>query len=95
MKSNENTLKEVIDALFKVYGLDVKLAESKIKNNWAEIVGPLIAKHTNNLYISKRKLYIKVDNSVVRSELMFMRTQLTEKINTYVNQTLIDEVLVY
>lgn len=93
-KTNEQTLKDALDALFKAYGLDVRMAEKKLLNSWPSICGPMIARYTKNIYISNKKLYLHIDNAVVREELIFSREKLREKLNNEAGSELIEEIII-
>lgn len=93
-KTNEQTLKDALEALFKAYGLDVRMAEKKLLNSWPAICGPMIARYTKNIYINNKKLYLHIDNAVVREELIFSRDKLREKLNNEAGSELIEEIII-
>jgi Dna[CI] antecedent, DciA len=93
-KTNEQTLKDVMQALFKAYGLDTRLAEKRIINAWPNICGPMIAKYTTNIYISHKKLFLHIDNAVVREEIIFARESLIKKLNAEAGLELLNEIIV-
>lgn len=92
-ESNEQSLKEVIDRLLKVYKLESKLGEHEVVDRWGEIVGPTIAKHTREIFIKNKTLHIRLDSSVVRSELHHGRSKLITLINEYTGKEVINEVI--
>jgi predicted nucleic acid-binding Zn ribbon protein len=89
----EITLKDAIDRLLNAYKLKPKLNEAKLTERWELIVGKMIEKHTRNLYIKNTKLYVKLDSSVVRQEMMYARTSIIEKVNSELGGKYIDEII--
>ena len=92
-ESNEQSLKEVIDRLLKVYKLENKLGEHEVIDRWNEIVGSTIAKHTREMYIRNKVLHIRLDSSVVRSELHHGKSKLVILINEFTGKEVITDVV--
>jgi predicted nucleic acid-binding Zn ribbon protein len=92
-KSNEHTLKQVIDELIKSYNLDDKLKETNLTDCWGKIVGKMIAKHTNNLFLHKKILYVKLDSAALRNELSFSKQKIIKLINKEVKEDIIEQIV--
>ena len=91
--SNEYTLKQAIEALIEQYKIQEKLSETVVLNDWEKIVGKMIARHTKNIYIKKRILYVELDNAALRNELSYAKTKLVLAINKSLNSEAIDEIV--
>lgn len=91
---DEQPLKDVIEKLIDAYKLRSKFDEKKIKTEWGEIAGKHIEKNTKELILKENKLYIKVESSVVRQELLFIRNRLIEVINRRFGKKMIEEIIV-
>jgi hypothetical protein len=63
-------------------------------DTWEILVGKAIKLHTTDIYIKEKTLYVKVDSSVVRQEINFMRRRLVEKINKSFNSEMIEQIIV-
>jgi predicted nucleic acid-binding Zn ribbon protein len=88
----DHTLKEVMEELLKAYKWEEKLDVVKLKKSWDSIVGKIIAKHTTHLDVRNRVLYVKLDSSVIRSELMLARSKIVEAINKEMGYKMVDEL---
>jgi predicted nucleic acid-binding Zn ribbon protein len=88
------TLGEAIDQFLKNHRFESKINEVKLYETWETLVGKAIKSHTKEIYIREKTLYVKVDSSVVRQEINFMKRRLAEKINKAFNSELIDQVVV-
>jgi len=93
-RSNTETLGEVIQRLLKAYGLEQKLNESKIYDAWPEVVGEAIAQRTKRLAIVNRVLFVYLNSSVVKAELLRIKESLPQVLNRKVGLDLIDEVVI-
>jgi predicted nucleic acid-binding Zn ribbon protein len=91
--NNDYSLKEVIEQLVKAYGIGQKLDEAALLNAWDSVVGKLFARHTLNLSIKNRVLYVKMDSSVIRNELMMARSKLVDLLNKEAGKTVIDDIV--
>jgi len=89
---NEQTLKEAISKLLDVYRLQNGLDETKLINKWDEVVGDLISKHTENLFIKNKKLYVKLDSPALKHELSFAREKLVQSLNKAIDKNVIEEI---
>jgi predicted nucleic acid-binding Zn ribbon protein len=88
----DHTLKEVMQELLKAYKWEEKLDVVKLKKSWDSIVGHIIAKHTTHLDVRNRVLYVKLDSSVIRSELMLARSKIVDAINKEMGYKMVDEL---
>ena len=92
-KSNELTMKAAIEQLLDTYKLSDQFLAEKIKSNWPELVGKVIANRTDEISIRQQKLYLKVSSASLRQELIMMKTNLIDNINEYAGKKLINEIV--
>ena len=90
---NESSLKDVLQQLFDAYGWTEKMDGVRIINSWEKVVGKIFAKHTTNLNVKNKKLYVKLDSSVLRSDLYMERSQIVKKLNDEIGKKVIDEII--
>jgi predicted nucleic acid-binding Zn ribbon protein len=92
-KSNENPVSEIIDLWLNQYGLQGRYKEFRLISAWADIMGPMIAKHTRDVRIVQGILYIDLDSAAIRSELSYGKSLLIEKLNREAGELLIRDVV--
>jgi predicted nucleic acid-binding Zn ribbon protein len=80
-RSKTITLAEALKDYLKVMNLDAKLNEVGVINSWDEIVGKAISTRTSKIYIKDHVLFVHLNSSVVRNELLMLRQPLKEKLN--------------
>jgi predicted nucleic acid-binding Zn ribbon protein len=94
-KPNEIYLGEAIKEMISYYNLNNRLGEANIIGAWEKVVGTMIARHTTNLYIKRRKLHVVLDSSVIRSELSYARSKLVDMLNQEAGEKVIDELVFF
>lgn len=91
-KSNEILLKDAIAAFLTEHNLESKLNETRIISSWEEVVGKLISRHTNQMYVKDRILFVKVDSAALREELSYQRSKLVKKLNAAAGIDAIEDI---
>lgn len=79
-KSNTQSLGEAISEYIEVLKLRGKLNEVRLVKSWEEIIGKTIFKSTTNIFIKNKILFVQIRSSVIKNELMNIKTELLEKI---------------
>lgn len=91
--SENNHIKEYINAFIKQNNLSVKLQEEELRQAWKEIFGPSINQHTTELYLKKNVLIVKLNSSVLRNELSMAKDRMIERVNQYFKRTVVEEII--
>lgn len=91
--SNEKTLGEAIREMLEHYHLQDKLTEAELISVWGKLVGSMIQKHTLDIRIHSGKLYVKIDSPAVKNELLYLRSQIVEKLNEHAGKKVIEEIV--
>ncbi|HAN18160.1 MAG: hypothetical protein A2X13_04320 [Bacteroidetes bacterium GWC2_33_15] len=92
-KNNTQKLDEVIGQYLKSLKIENKLKEVGLIRSWDEVVGKTIARSTKELYIKDRKLFVKLNSSVIRNELFMLRDGLKKALNDRAGESIIDEII--
>jgi hypothetical protein len=92
-RTNDKTLKEAIEQMLQVYKIKRKYDETGIKASWPELVGKSVANRTKEIYIHDKKLFLRIESSVIKNELLLMRAQIIEKINNEAKGVLVEEII--
>ncbi len=87
MKDESKTKKigEVINLFYKNYKLIRKNDDSKISDILRDIVGDYIFSKTENISIHKNIIYIKVNDELIKRELIFKKTELENNLSKKFN----------
>ena len=85
-KTNTQKLGDAIKEMLRLNGIDEKIDEHQLIRSWEKTVGPLISKHTTEIYISGKKLFVKVDSAPLKQELQYSKTKLMKDLNEQVGK---------
>lgn len=91
--SKTENLGSLIAQLVKQYNIENKLLEVRAVQAWGSLFGIAVTRHTEQVEIRNRTLYVKLRSSVVRNELLMQKTRIVEAINEEVGATVIDRVV--
>ena len=90
--SNEAPLKEVLDRWLKAYGFESKMKEMDVINAWPELMGIAVANRTSKISIRNKTLYLKMDSSVMRDELLNGKSIIIQRLNQHAGKEIITDV---
>ena len=80
-KSNQQTLGQVIKDFLRQSGWERKLDEVKIMTEWDKVLGPSLAKYTEEVFIQNNKLHIRLNSSTLRQELSYKKSEIVKELN--------------
>ena len=92
-RSKTISLAEAIKYYIIEMKLGGKLSEVGTINSWEEIVGKAISSRTTRIYIKDHVLYVHLNSSVVRNELLMLREVLKEKLNEKAGAEIVKEIV--
>jgi predicted nucleic acid-binding Zn ribbon protein len=92
-KANDKSLKDAIEQMLNVYKIKRRFDETHVVAAWPDIVGKSVANLTKELFIRDRKLFLRIESSIIKNELVMMRSQIIQKINDEAKSALIDDII--
>ncbi len=92
-RSKTISLAEAMKDYIREMNLGDKLSEVGVINSWEETVGKAISSRTSKLYIKDHVLYVHLNSSVVRNELLMLRQALINKLNEKAGSEVIKEIV--
>jgi predicted nucleic acid-binding Zn ribbon protein len=93
-KSNEESLKDVIEQLLDTYRLRDKLNQVKLLHSWQKIMGDGIAKRTENIAFKDGKLTIFLNSAPLKEELLYRKEKILTLFNEELGGDFIKDVIV-
>ncbi len=93
-RHNDQHLKDVLKEMVETYRLRSKLNQTKIKSLWAELMGPSISRHTTDISIRGKKLYVSINSSSLKQELSMGKQKILDIINEQLGEEYIKEVVI-
>ena len=93
-RSKPTLIGDILNEFFSRPYVAAKVAEGKLPDFWAMVVGERIAMQTTDLRLVNHVLYVSVTSSVVRQELFYRRDSLAEQLNTLAGCKLVNVVII-
>ena len=87
------TIGEALSDATKQIGIERKLKEQRVIDEWRTIVGDPIANNAKIKRFADGKLTLSVVNSVWRQELSFGRERLRKVINDFIGEEVVFEIM--
>jgi hypothetical protein len=94
-RTNVQSISELLQHFYEENPqLKQKLLEIRIQRAWGEVLGATVLHSTRNLYVKNGVLYVSVNSSVLRSELLLNRERIVKKLNEYARAEVIRDVVI-
>ncbi len=92
-KPNDISLKDAITKMLAVYKLRGKYDETGVVAHWPTLMGTAVANRTTQIYVSQGKLFVRIESSVIKNELLMVRTGIIEKLNERAGGKVITDIV--
>ena len=89
---NQAPLGDIIDKLMKAMGLESRMKEYDIIEAWPEIMGVAVANRTKSIRIRNQVMYLTMDSSVMRDELVHGKSIIIARVNERAGYELIRDI---
>lgn len=84
---------EIIAQFISEKNIGQKLDETQIMRLWPKIAGETVNAYTQSMYVHNRTLYVRLSSAVLRNELLMMRSELLNRLNTEIGHPVIDNII--
>lgn len=92
-RSKTISLAEAMKDYIREMNLEGKLLEVNLINSWEEVVGKAISSRTGKVYVKDQVLYVHLNSSVARNELLMLKEALKEKLNERAGKEVIKDIV--
>ena len=84
---------EIIAQFISEKNIGQKLDETQIMRLWPKIAGETVNAYTQSMYVHNRTLYVRLSSAVLRNELMMLRSELLNRLNSEIGHPVIDNII--
>lgn len=92
-RNNAEQIGVLIRNFLRQESLESPLNERRLINAWLEVLGPVIASYTRDLFIKNQVLYVSLTSAALRQELMMGRELLVRNLNQHVGAQVITNII--
>jgi len=93
-KNNLIKLGDAISQLFKQEKLDVKISQFTVKNSWRDIVGPMVANSTSEIFFNEKIIFVTLSSAALKHELSFRKEEIINNINKFCGYKLVEQIVI-
>ncbi len=93
-KKEAKHIKSIIGDFLKNQKLDHKMLENRAVRSWEKVIGKTVAKATTNIYIDRGTLYLSINSSVMRNELLMLKDKIVVAMNQEVGHQIITAIVI-
>ena len=94
-KREVKSINDILQQFLRKEGLETPLQQKRLIDAWDNVVGPMVARYTQEKFIKNQILFVKITNPALRQDLSMMRQQLTRRLNEVVGSLVISDVRVF
>jgi predicted nucleic acid-binding Zn ribbon protein len=91
--SNDQSIGSAIKEFLRAYHLEEKYNQTQLVHSWENVVGKMVAKHTKEIFVRNKTLFVRIDSSALRNELCYSREKIMKSLNNEVNAEVIDDIV--
>jgi len=86
MSNNMKSIGDLLGDFSQQKKLKKPLLEARVVNLWQPLMGDLINKYTDKIFVKNRVLFVKVNQAALKNELLYLQEQIILKINNEVGE---------
>tara|TARA_A100000164_G_C21419139_1_gene545799 strand:- start:274 stop:549 length:276 start_codon:yes stop_codon:yes gene_type:complete len=86
-------INEVVKSFIQQNNLESGIDAVKIDKLWEKLLGKNIKSYTNSIKLSDKKLYVKLNSSVLREELNYGKEEIVKMLNEELEKECIEEII--
>jgi predicted nucleic acid-binding Zn ribbon protein len=87
-------IKEIIKQSLKQEQLDHKMLENRVVRSWEKVIGKTVARATTQIYMHNGTLYLKINSSIMRNELLMLKDKIMNALNQEVGHYIVTAMVI-
>lgn len=92
-RTKTHTIKDALQQYIKTMRMQNKLNEAGVVSSWENTVGTVINNMTKEIFINNKKLFVRLNSSIAKQELMAIKNQLINELNRKAGDKVINELV--
>ena len=94
-KSNTERIDAVIQQFIRINGIETPYNQYRLIAAWPVVMGPLVQRHTANIFIKNQTLHVQITSPAIKQNLMMEHRTLARKLNEHVCAQVIEDIHFY
>ncbi len=93
-KKDAQHIRSIINEILKNQHLDHKMLENRVVRSWEKVIGRTVARATTNIYMYNGTLYLNINSSVMRNELLMLKDKIMNALNEEVGHKIVTAIVI-
>ena len=93
-KKDAQHIRSIINEILKNQHLDHKMLENRVVRSWEKVIGKTVARATTNIYMYNGTLYLNINSSVMRNELLMLKDKIMNALNEEVGHKIVTAIVI-
>lgn len=90
--SKVSSLGETMEKLIGTYKLKAKMNETSVMDSWEKVMGKVVSKRTERLFVKDRELIVKLTSAPLKRELASNKGKIIGMLNAELGESFITDV---
>lgn len=91
---NETSLKEALESFVNQKQIKNKAVEVRVVSFWPEMMGKLVDRYTEKIYLNRKTLFVEVGPAALKNELFNLKEDIIAKVNEKFGSETITDLVV-
>lgn len=91
--NNTKSIQEILNKILDSPELRQGVSETRVLKAWNSLLGPMAEKITKNIYIKGGVLYVSLNSSVIRNDLLMHKSKIIESLNKEAGAKVISDIV--
>lgn len=87
-------ISDILKDYLKEKNLNKGLLENRAVSYWPKVLGPTVARSTQRIYMYNGTLYVQLNSSVLRNELLMWKDKIIRNLNQAIGEEIVQEVVI-
>lgn len=92
--NKSQSIKDILADILKKPELSKGIYETRALEAWAKVLGPSVSRITTKTYIYAGVMYVQLNSSIIRSELLMHKDKIISSINEEVGTKIINDLVI-
>ncbi len=93
-RTGEIPISQLLKVFINKNRLNDGIDKSRIPEIWNHVCGKYIADSTKSVRVENKKLFVKIQSSILRNEVILIKSELIRRINHELDKHFIDDIIV-
>jgi len=87
------TIGDILGEILKSQNINKGLFEHRLIGLWGQIMGSSVERVTKQVYVNNGVMYVHLNSSVVRGELVMLKAKIISRLNEAVGQEVLHDIV--